>query len=351
LTGHVVIDLGDGNDVADLVARHASVAFDAGSGDDALLVRSGFVDAAMGPGDDQARADAGGLQVEGGPGADRSEAGPRADLGVSYFQATTGVRVSTDGAANDGAPGEHDDVSPHARTVYGSVGDDILDAGGARVKVSLYGNAGDDRLFASSRGGGLAGGEGDDVLRGGDGRDFLDGDAGDDQLLGGGGADALSGGTGGDLLVGGPGRDDFVVDYDGRGDSVRARDGIAERIVCTFVPSHLLVDPVDRLTHCAFPVVISSAPQLAADRRLRVTLRCPWLAPGGCRGTIVVIDSGPEPLARVPFAVGAGRTRRVSMRLRHRPRELQVAAVIVNRRARPPASERTTVSMFALVAR
>jgi hypothetical protein len=346
--GNVGIDLGDQSDVADVAAAHSGVSdLEAGPGDDRVLVRSGFVIASMGAGDDTARADGGGLSVQGGPGADDVEAGHGARVQVTYFDSPTAVHVTTDGRANDGAPGEHDDVSPLVRTLNGSAHDDVLDGRRARTRVSIYGEDGDDRAFASPGGSLIQGAGGDDVLRGGDGPDTLIGDPGNDELLGGAGDDGLSGGAGHDLLVGGPGRDTFGIDYGG-GDTVRARDGTREHITCDWLPHSLQVDRTDELTRCAFEVSVSAAPALDARGRLRLTIRCPWLAPGGCRGSMQLIDSRPQPLGRARFSVPAGGVRVRSIHLSHRPRDLLVAVIVVNRRARPPASQRTTVSTFHL---
>jgi len=349
LTSFVVVDLGDGDDSAEISTPHSGVSdLQAGPGNDVLRIRSGFVSSAsMGPGDDLAQADAGGLSVQGGPGADVFRASRRASVQVGYFESATAVHVTTDGRANDGAPGEHDDVSPLVRTINGSAHGDVLDARGARTRVSIYGDGGDDRVFASPAGGLLEGGGGGDVLHGGKGRDFLIGDPGDDELLGGGGDDGLSGGAGHDLLVGGPGRDSFDID-NGAGDTVHARDGVREHITCVWLPHSLRVDRFDRLTGCAVAVSVSAASHIDAHGRLELTLRCPWLAPGGCRGSVQLIDSHPQPLGRARFSIPAGGVRRRSIHLSHRPHDLLVAAIVVNRRARPPASQRTTMSRFQL---
>jgi hypothetical protein len=154
LTSHVVLELGDGDDVVDVSTAHSAVSdLQAGEGDDRLRVRSGFVNASMGPGDDVARVDGGQLTVEGGPGADRFETDRLGDLQVGYFASAQPVHVTTDGRANDGAPGEYDNVPRLVRTVNSSAHGDVLDARGARTRVAIYGGAGDDRAFTSPRGG------------------------------------------------------------------------------------------------------------------------------------------------------------------------------------------------------
>jgi hypothetical protein len=348
LTTYLVVDLGDQDDVADVSAAHSGVGdLQAGAGNDHLRVRSGFVNASMGPGDDVARVDGGQLGVEGGPGADRFETGRLGDLQVGYSATARPVHVTTDGRANDGAPGEHDNVPRLVQTVSGSAHGDVLDARRARRRVAIYGWSGDDRAFTSPRGGFIEGSSGADVLRGGGGPDDLIGDEGADVLLGGGGDDDLRGGSGHDLLVGGSGHDLFYIDNDGR-ETVRARDGARDRVICDWVPYRLRADRRDRLEHCAFPVGVSALPPLTPHRRLALELRCPWAAPGGCRGTLVVFDSRPHPLGRARFRLAAGAVRRLAVRLSDVPRDLIVSVVVASRRVRPPASQRTTVSRFDL---
>ena len=342
------VDLGDGDDVADVAAPHSGVGqLETGAGDDVLRARAGPVSAALGPGDDRADVEAGSLSVEGGPGADEVDAARGASLQVTYFASDRGVHVTLDGRANDGAPGEHDDVSPLTRTLNGSAHADVLDARAARTKVAVYGEAGDDRQFASPSGGFLAGGAGRDVLHGGAGPDGLLGELGDDVLLGGRGDDELTGDNGHDLLVGGPGRDRLAITYDGR-DTVRARDGGRDRVTCEWLPHSLQVDRVDRLDRCAFLVGVSAQPPVTPHRRLRLMLRCPWQAPGGCRGSLVVFDSRPRPLGRTRYVLAAGAVRSLAVELGHEPRDLVVAVVTVARRVPPPASRRTAVTTIDL---
>ena len=70
------------------------------------------------------------------------------------------------------------------------------------VSVSLFGQAGDDRLNGSEGNDTLLGGGGRDTLLGGRGRDFLDGGEEDDLLIGGAQDDTLIGGAGNDTMRG-----------------------------------------------------------------------------------------------------------------------------------------------------
>jgi Ca2+-binding RTX toxin-like protein len=141
--------------------------------------------------------------VRGGPGADRlnvwgevdGEAG--ADVmdaqTVAYDGRTAGVQVTLDGVANDGEPGEGDDVRSTAGFIRGGEGADQLTAGPAHAAaVSLTGNGGADRLLGGSAADFLVGGPGDDRLDGSAGDDRLDGGAGGDEVRGGDGRDEVS---------------------------------------------------------------------------------------------------------------------------------------------------------------
>jgi hypothetical protein len=134
-------------------------------------------------------------EVDGGPGADRiTGEGDWATL--DYRARTAGVRVSFDSAANDGEPGEGDDVRGSFKVVAGGSGDDVLESSNALYDGVLAG-AGNDHLIGSP---------GDDSLHGGPGDDLLEGNAGDDQLYGGDGGDDNRGGSGADTWA--SGRDD-----------------------------------------------------------------------------------------------------------------------------------------------
>jgi Ca2+-binding RTX toxin-like protein len=318
---------------------------DLGDGDDVVSLHGGGGRAVLGPGADRASADLGRLEVEGGPGPDAVSGAPGADVEVEYFdERAAGVRVTLDGRADDGAPGEGDDIGPGVRTVDGTNARDVLDARGATGVVSLYGNGGDDRLYASPRGGSLYGATGADVLHGGPGRDTLDGEANDDVLSGGGGDDVLDGENGRNVMTGGPGHDRIWVQGNGH-DAVYARDGTRDDVDCVALPHRLEVEATDRLTGCAFPVApTADPPRLLAHRRLRLLFACRAPIPGGCRGTLRLTDTAPQPLGRARFTIAAGHRAHVTVRLHHRPRGGVVTAVVVAHRTQPPASSRATVT-------
>jgi RTX calcium-binding nonapeptide repeat (4 copies) len=164
----------------------AGAAVDLGDGDDRIVTALLQVDVLGGPGDDTIEVGSGTL--DGGHGADVMRVrGPQAASTVSYATRTAGVSVTEDGVANDGEPGEGDDVGPGIVAVTGGSGDDVLFAGDE--PHHLDGRAGNDRLVGGPRDDDLTGGLGDDVLLGA---------GGDDQLLAGPGADVIRGGPGRD---------------------------------------------------------------------------------------------------------------------------------------------------------
>jgi Ca2+-binding RTX toxin-like protein len=168
--------------------------------------------------------------VTGGPGDDTLGGGSEAGAAerdffsggdgldtMDYAARVSPLIVSLDAGANDGAPGEGDNVQPDIeRVVGGSDSDTLIGSDGANT---LDGGPGDD--FLSGRGGDdslqggvndsggdrLVGGAGTDVLNGGAGDDELEGGEGDDALFGEGGTDSLAGEGGQDKLEGGTGLD------------------------------------------------------------------------------------------------------------------------------------------------
>jgi hypothetical protein len=134
------------------------------------------------------------FQLAGGPGADQLEATGAAIATVTYADHSEGVTVRLNGLADDGAPGEGDNVLGNVTGMVGGSGDDRLEAG--PEPSGLWGAGGNDTLVGSPRG---------DSMNGGDGADELLAGLGDDHLTGAGGADLLSGGPGLDeVSYGGP---------------------------------------------------------------------------------------------------------------------------------------------------
>ncbi|WP_165952344.1 calcium-binding protein [Kribbella albertanoniae] len=148
---------GQGSDL--LVGSAAPNRMDGGPGNDKLLALDG---------DDILIGDAGADVMSGGPGIDAAH----------YMLRYTPLSLSIDNVANDGAPGEKDDIRADVENLLGGVAADTLI--GSDSANDLDGSSGDDLI--EGRGG-------DDVLRGGAGNDILIGDAGFDTGLGDAGTD------------------------------------------------------------------------------------------------------------------------------------------------------------------
>jgi hypothetical protein len=164
----IVLVLDDRDDELNLRDLHGSV--DAGPGDDDIVV--------AGPPS----------QLQGGAGADLLDARLAPGSAISYSDHTAGVTVRLNGLADDGSPGEGDNVLGSLGSIEGGSGDDTLESGADAA--SLAGGAGNDTLVGSP--------EGESLL----------GQDGDDDIAAGGGNDSLAGGAGTDLLSGGPGHDE-----------------------------------------------------------------------------------------------------------------------------------------------
>jgi Ca2+-binding RTX toxin-like protein len=146
-------------------------------------------------------------------GADTLTGGDGTDA-VKYSLRTVGVRVTTDGTANDGectttacaAASEGDNVKADVESLYGSKVKDVLIASGTG-NVRMSAGAGADELTGAGGNDRLLGGAGNDIIKGGAGDDYLSGDADDDTLTGGADKDTLLGGTGNDEMNGEAGID------------------------------------------------------------------------------------------------------------------------------------------------
>ena len=197
-------------------------------GNDLLLGDSNGVN--PGDGNDSLDGGAGDDNLFGGGGSDVFTGGAGLDT-ANYSFRTAGVSVRVDALANDGEPGEGDQVQTDVETIYGGSGPDLL-VGGSAANL-LVGLAGDDTLQGGAGDDTLDGGSGADDLSGGTGVDLADysrrtenlslglGDQADDgaagegdnlrddieRVAGGSGDDVINGSRGSDTLDGGPGND------------------------------------------------------------------------------------------------------------------------------------------------
>lgn len=238
---------GPGDDVilgSERPAAHGLPVLSGGPGNDTILGGSGAEELSGGIGDDVLdggagndllRPDAGADHVRGGAGDDRFDdqpdgapdvldGGPGTDA-LSALYAEHPVRITLGGGADDGEPGEHDDMT-----------------GWEDVSISTGRIVGTDGPEALS------------VARSGS----IDGRGGDDRLRG--SAD----------IVGGPGRDVIVTGSDPfprherRVFRIDTRDGDADRVECFDRSVILRADARDRRLGCAGHPEVTLAPTAAA---------------------------------------------------------------------------------------
>jgi Ca2+-binding RTX toxin-like protein len=220
--GSEVVNGGAGNDEID--GRDGDDQLDGGDGNDKVNGGPGADTVRGGNGDDQLTSDPMENRspdvIDGGPGRDSISDWMRGDPATEQL-----VTVTLDGAADDGFPGEGDNVtnmevveSYGALRFVGTDGDDIASASEVGNRAELTGKGGNDKLKGT-----------DD----------------DDALDGGTGNDDLTGGYGNDTIAGGPGQDKIVGDRDGRcnelhcdlspgsaADTIDAVDGEVDTVSC-----------------------------------------------------------------------------------------------------------------------
>jgi Ca2+-binding RTX toxin-like protein len=166
--------------------------------------------------------------IDGGPGTDKID---------SDWQGDGGLAVTLGGGADDGRPGEGDEVRNVEQMLAFSGGRYVGTAGADRIEVVQVAEPSD-----------LTGGGGNDFLKTSDGADRLDGGAG---------ADTLDGGFGDDTLVGGPGPDSIAGDHPSGecgiywcklasgNDTIVARDGEKDSVMCSVGADTVYADPID----------------------------------------------------------------------------------------------------------
>jgi hypothetical protein len=207
---------GDGNDT--LEGRDGADHLDGGAGNDTL----------SGDGNKDAAPDV----IDGGPGLDTVDSDWQQDSSSALP-----VNVTLGAGADDGRPGESDDVrnvekirSYAAGRLVGTDRPEYLEVFQVGGASELIGNGGDDTL---------RGGDGPDRLDGGPGNDDIDAGFGDDTIVGGPGRDHISGDRiGGDC---GP----LWCKYPYGNDTIDARDGEVDSIVCGFGTDTVYADAID----------------------------------------------------------------------------------------------------------
>jgi Ca2+-binding RTX toxin-like protein len=353
----VVINTGDQND---RVTQNVPIAtrLVGGNGNDTLT---------GGPGDDVLIGEGGSDTLTGKDGRDTAD----------YSARTAPVSVSLDGSANDGEPGENDNVASDVEILAGGSADDQL--AGNDGDNALLGNAGNDILGAGAGNDQLDGGAGDDTLAGGDGADALTGGdgsdtanytssnagvrvvldgkpgdggpgendsvdtenviggGGDDVLIGNAGANGLAGGGGNDRLLGGNGVD--ALDGGPGDDIIQSLDGENETIACGDGEDGVVSDRSDVRTDCDYikyrPLAASATALHLTAGAVRAPVRCSPATAEGCRGRIT-LKAGRTTLGTLTYRLSSGRR--------------WVAKVKLNRRGRRYVAKRR-VTKAALVVR
>ncbi|HEU4657758.1 MAG TPA: hypothetical protein VFR97_09545 [Capillimicrobium sp.] len=234
--GGDVLDGGAGDDRVEGLG--GDDALDGGDGDDALEGGAGGDRLVGGPGDDEITGDGASP-----PGRDVVDGGAGTDAFTDYGRRTGAegaIALTLAGGADDGFPGEGDDVRGVERVSVTSPGRIV----GTDAAEALYGVASaTDRFTIEGRGG-------DDELRAPGGADTLDGGTGADTVVGGFGSDRIVGGPGRDRVFGdtAPGSCD-VLDCTlpaGR-DRIDVRDGERDRVACGPSTDTVLADRRDRV--------------------------------------------------------------------------------------------------------
>jgi Ca2+-binding RTX toxin-like protein len=256
--------LGEGNDRIEQLNNAPSVVFDGQGGNDTLTGGEGNDVVRGGAGNDSLTGRAGDDRLEGGDGDDNLKPDYYADpfgndvvdggAGKDSVEdwATPGsdsshppVSITLDGQANDGRPGEQDNVTNVEHFESYVSGHFVLSEGPDEVNVWSSTDEGASTIE------GLGGA---DRLTGGNYVETIDGGAGDD---------LLEGGYNNDTITGGPGRDTIYGDSTASqcgflqsctvpfgNDTINARDGEADTVDCGVGEDTAVVDSVDTVSSC-----------------------------------------------------------------------------------------------------
>jgi Ca2+-binding RTX toxin-like protein len=258
----VEVNGGDGKD--QLQTYNASAAkLDGGAGNDVLKGWDTNDTLLGGAGDDEIQASGGSDHIEGGDGNDTISGETYHDPAPDYIDGGNGIdtvddwsipdkdynppiSVTMDGVANDGRPGEGDNVvnvekiaSHVSGTLAGGAGDDDLQvwANIDEGNSTLLGNGGNDKLTAGDYQDNLDGGPGNDVLNAGFGNDTVTGGPGQDTIFG----DATSASCG---------YFSYTCKIPFGNDIIYAQDGEADTIDCGVGEDTAYVDAVDTVANC-----------------------------------------------------------------------------------------------------
>jgi Ca2+-binding RTX toxin-like protein len=253
--GALVVDLGAGND--HFTGSHVAETVSGGPGDDELELREGDDHADAGDGNDTLiggggrdilRGDAGDDTLDGdlfdAPAADLIDGGPGNDKAVGWTIPDEDVQqpigVTLNGAADDGRPGEGDDVRDIERFTSNISG--TLVTSDAPDVIEMWANLDYGISTIHTLGG-------NDVITAGSSGENIDAGAGDDRI---------EAGYGDDTIVGGPGRDSINADKSGGScglfetcylpfgnDVIDIRDGGPDSLTCGPGSDTVTADAVD----------------------------------------------------------------------------------------------------------
>ena len=222
--GNDTLDGGDGNDK-----------LDGGEGNDKVLGGNGD-DAVDGDGYEDPGSDV----IDGGAGYDYFEGWGQPE----QLQRQPTVTLTLDGAANDGRPGENDNVTNVEDFQMYVVGSFTGSDGPEKFVIYNPGNTGPSTQIGRG---------GDDELVGNDFDDAVDGGAGNDHVEGGLGNDTITGGSGRDTIYG-DATASHCTYYSCKipfgNDVVNARDGEQDTIDCGIGQDKAVVDAIDVVTNC-----------------------------------------------------------------------------------------------------
>jgi Ca2+-binding RTX toxin-like protein len=272
---------GDGNDTLD--GRGGADTLSGGAGDDLLA----------GDGNQAPAADT----IDGGPGTDRMED----DWEHGDVASEPPVAVSLAGGADDGRPGEGDDIRNVEKLV-------------SHTESTLTGTdaAEDLEVFQVDGPSTIAGNGGNDVIKASNGADTIDGGAGDDDI------DA---GYGDDTITGGPGRDRISGDQRSGGcgpvwcdvpfgnDTIYAQDGEPDSISCGYGQDRVYADAVDVVAGDCETVIRGAAatPAPSGGSATPPAPHRPALVRLKVHGRSLVVTT--RDAAKVRMAIRHGRTR------------------------------------------
>ena len=231
---------GPGND--ELTGAGGNDRFDGGDGNDKLIGDGGSDALAGGAGDDVFDGDhfngVGADLIDGGPGMDRAEGWADPSTTAEHPP----ISITLDGAANDGRPGEGDDVRSIERITSNISGTLVLSD--EPDIVEMWANIDEGPSTIRTNGG-------NDVITGGARAETIDAGPGDDRI---------EGGFGNDTIVAGPGRDVVNAEmgssqcgvlqsctYPFGNDVIDVRDGEADQVVCGVGADKVVADALDTI--------------------------------------------------------------------------------------------------------